>query len=1577
MKTKKLFAILLTIAMLLPMMQTIAFAETTLVFQANTTGISELSEGEEVEIPIKISSNPGFFAAKVYVTFDSNVFEFVNMVKGTELDGSYTINKNEYSCTYDREDTSEEETSMTTATPDVFFTLTLKVKSGAATGDTQISVRGEATDYNFVSVTVTETSSTITIAGAEEEAKAGYNNGEQYLTYAEAKADNYTLTAPGEGSYYFAGWFSGLENAAGITANEEGYYILSAGTASGTSFNITESRPKYDTAPAEDAVYHALWVYDDASAIRAFILGVVGNTVTFYSTTGDNTNIADNATTMLKNVLIAVGTTGYVKLLHDIVVAQINPDDGVNYYSIQLDMNGNKMTLTENIKLYKPSVIRSSYGKGEIVSNNTTGKSVIELSTRTENVSLKDLKIVAPEDSCCVEIKNYSSVSDLVRCELISNNASTLYLNGKTSVAVGTIDGCKITSNGSCAIRSRYGTYAIGTIDMIINSTITSTATDKSVIENLATMTFGVGNTVTGEYQLIDGGTVNFVVAEGTYSVSAGSSESVLGTTCTVTVPAGYAVREENHTLLFKASFVATYMNFDGNEILNTEALVAGEYPSGGFAPTYPVNGINTYRHLGWSETINGEIITDFTKYTSNCTFYAIREEVTLDAQVEVTDGTNTYKFVCLDDAFAAFNNGTIVDAEGTTVAFKLCADQTVSCTLFVKKASIILDLNGHVLTVACNGISVIEDRSEVAGRKIVFKSSVAGGKIYNTVSSGDLLSQKVKTDAIAPLADVYVENLEITDSGSGGFTMWNVITLMTDAQVDLSRLGALYYRFKNVNVLLTGMMDGVVNAQTSLPESATLYIVVENSTLKTTGISGNTISANASCSFVILDDASKLMSANNNPVNGPDVATAAGYKYGDLDGAGPETWYGLILNVPTVDGAEVTGSGKAPVINAESTEVTFTDSNLDERDSLTIATPDLSMQFSKDALTSIIGLNPENGALTFVGQTVTPGEKELHRISLELTANGAYIGFEGDVVVSFTFNNGEEGKEYAVYYVDENGAYEAVKSCAYDHATKTMTFIASHFSYYAVRETSGSYSAALDITETEVRAGGKTVNVTVNVTHSLDTVYNAGEFKVQFDSSLLTFDQAKSILPANAQCKVEGNTLTVAFFGNVITMPHEITLAFTTCASVDAETTATFTLIDAKFADSLDAVQESDLLDANVESASDTVTILFEAFDVTLNDTIGSGFIEAVKGEDYSFMIEKDPHYTYELLATVNGEVVTVTESPTEPGKYIIAGAVVTGPINITVVPTAKQYNVTFSGESVEANDGKTATHGTAYHFTLPTFAQHQVNYTITINGVAYTGATANGNVITIPGADITGDIVVNVTKTQTEFNVTLNGSDADWSSSNGDKTVEKDETITVTIIPVVGYAYDVAATQINGQELTITDNGDNTYAISGFTSDVTITVTKTLIGTVKVSEYIQLQNQKMFLITYTADLADNTVPYYDGTAMFWSAGYDAYCYLVVAEALTEETAFAAITVRAGDKVAQTIVYTYNVNGSTLTDAADAQLVYDMYRAMYQDFTTVSMKKFLLADVNGDKKVDTTDATAIISEILGISSEG
>ena len=64
-------------------------------------------------------------------------------------------------------------------------------------------------------------------------------------------------------------------------------------------------------------------------------------------------------------------------------------------------------------------------------------------------------------------------------------------------------------------------------------------------------------------------------------------------------------------------------------------------------------------------------------------------------------------------------------------------------------------------------------------------------------------------------------------------------------------------------------------------------------------------------------------------------------------------------------------------------------------------------------------------------------------------------------------------------------------------------------------------------------------------------------------------------------------------------------------------------------------------------------------------------------------------------------------------------------------------------------------------------------------------------------------------------------------------------------------------------------------------------------------------------------------------------------------------------------------IDYAGDVNKTGQIDINDAQLVYDMYKPVYDGFDTVSVEKFLRADMNGTKNLDVEDVTAVISVIL------
>ena len=504
-------------------------------------------------------------------------------------------------------------------------------------------------------------------------------------------------------------------------------------------------------------------------------------------------------------------------------------------------------------------------------------------------------------------------------------------------------------------------------------------------------------------------------------------------------------------------------------------------------------------------------------------------------------------------------------------------------------------------------------------------------------------------------------------------------------------------------------------------------------------------------------------------------------------------------------------------------------------------------------------------------------------------------------------------------------------------------------------------YTAGVSAPNNDVRAN-ETATINVAVGHSGDEKFAAGEIIVTYDPAKLTFNKSASTLGA-ATVNANAGTLKLEDYGADKAFGTGVyVLAFDAIAVGDA----TVTLTSAAFVDKDDAVQ-SDLIQATITTESVTLTISGEAYAVTL-PTIFTGPETVEHGEDYTFSAA-DSNYDYDsITATMDGSPVEVTVNG--DGTYTIKNA--TGALVITGTRTAKTYNVTFAGTAAEdITDGaNTAAYGTDYTFTMPQAAGMAYSLeSITIGGTAYTGYTVADSVYKIPGSAITGEIVITVNKAQKEASVTVEGSGA-GAAAGFNATATKGQPYTLTITPESGYTYTVTAT-MNGEAATVVDNGNNTYTIANVTGNIIFTVERTVVTTgVTVSQYLTLDETTMWLVKNDIEVADGNVPTYNGEKMFWSEDYDAYCYLVIAQTLNAEDAKAKVGITDGTAVS--VIYGKDVNMTGKVDASDAQLTYNMYNAMYSDFTVVTMEKFLRADVNEDGKIDVTDATAIITAILG-----
>ena len=156
----------------------------------------------------------------------------------------------------------------------------------------------------------------------------------------------------------------------------------------------------------------------------------------------------------------------------------------------------------------------------------------------------------------------------------------------------------------------------------------------------------------------------------------------------------------------------------------------------------------------------------------------------------------------------------------------------------------------------------------------------------------------------------------------------------------------------------------------------------------------------------------------------------------------------------------------------------------------------------------------------------------------------------------------------------------------------------------------------------------------------------------------------------------------------------------------------------------------------------------------------------------------------------------------------------------------------------------------------------------------------------------------------------------------------------------------------------------------IENVTASLEILIEKLLDMKVFVHEFLNLDHKTVFLVLVEGKPATEKIYAFGGQPMYYINAYDAWGYLVVvetdfhAEKAREEIAMISGVKQVvdGDPA--------DVNETDFVDINDAQLVYDLYNGKYQDFSVISMTKFLRADVNGDKTVSVKDAACVVAEI-------
>lgn len=493
--------------------------------------------------------------------------------------------------------------------------------------------------------------------------------------------------------------------------------------------------------------------------------------------------------------------------------------------------------------------------------------------------------------------------------------------------------------------------------------------------------------------------------------------------------------------------------------------------------------------------------------------------------------------------------------------------------------------------------------------------------------------------------------------------------------------------------------------------------------------------------------------------------------------------------------------------------------------------------------------------------------------------------------------------------------------------------------------------------------------DVTVSLQISGKDTYNAADIRISYPADKLTY-KASSL---SEYVKDNNGSLKVYPYGEDRSTDTAITLTFSAKAEGNATVTITSANIDEKSnADSSDAPE------AKITTADATIAIGKKMHTVDLPDIFTADSTTVEDGASYTFSKtdKNEKHYEYkDVSATMDGAPTTVKDNG--DGTYMIAN--VTGDLVISGTRTAKSYNVAVTGSGAgDATCESKAIYGTDYTFTVAEDAQYTYEVSVTADGNTVT-ATKSGSGYTISGADIEGDIVITVVKTAkpaSTVKVSFEGTGS--GDATGNATAEVGRDYKFTLDKKAGYSYTVSAKNSDNTDISVTNNGDGTYTIAGANivsgKDITITITKTANRDIEVVEYLKLDGQSIFLVTVKGTVDKAKALTYNGEKMFWSEKYSGYAYLVISSKTLDEVtaeAKAATIVETSDTPTE-ILYTGDANMTGKVEINDAQFVWNVYNANYSDFTKCSMEKFLRADVNGDKTVNTLDSAAIINTVLG-----
>lgn len=576
-------------------------------------------------------------------------------------------------------------------------------------------------------------------------------------------------------------------------------------------------------------------------------------------------------------------------------------------------------------------------------------------------------------------------------------------------------------------------------------------------------------------------------------------------------------------------------------------------------------------------------------------------------------------------------------------------------------------------------------------------------------------------------------------------------------------------------------------------------------------------------------------------------------------------------------------------------------------------------------------------------------------------------------------------------------------------------------------KPTATGYSVSMGADQ-QVAADQKVrIPVTVTSSEKKITGFNAYDMTFTYDPAALTLN-TKTDDAANLTVKDDNGTVRVRRYGATQALGEALALDFTAKKAA----TSTVTLTAAKFDIDANSIN-FDAPDAAISDADTAVKGLWKVTlpDGFLS-TAANGSTLVENGGDFTFKTT-DTHYEYYLNITTNGATnIVKMDNATYTIKNVTDNVTVTVDnkigktytINYVVVDNTTTENKATVADLV-AYSTTTVQYPNDYKFTVKFPG---TGYVVWVGIEPYQNKRdyvrqENGDyVYTLLGSSLTGDenneITITLTKrentSQHKIEVVGSGSDAFsennaltfYSGENYTFTLNKNDTYYDYSVLVYYWQQNIGGNGGKNIRMEYKDNGDGTYTIIDMPyADVTISINKMAKAidpdAVEVSTYVELDNKTVFKVVVQGshellNRDQTTYSYtwftYDGQKMYCNPRYTKFAgngssssvYLVMVDkgkTLTKEDAMAKLGIVTSTKqenLDQLLEVGSDVNedgiggvGINRRDVNDVQLIYDLYNGLYDSFETVSMRKFLKADVNYDGVLDSQDAVKLAGELI------